>query len=124
MSLYQRKERVLNWFVSHLPAILQILFMERVLRIVKESSRKEAAREVLFTEKEGRLRAGRQHQPSAPVRTTQLDLLGMQESYQQIPSFSELLRSDSRAYRAAMQGRNAHMGQRGPRTRTLQLRKG
>lgn len=124
MSWHHRKERVLDWFVMHLPAILQILFMERVLRIVQESFRKEEAGKVLFTEKEGRLCAGRRYQPSTPVRTTQLDLLGMQESHQPSPTFSELLRGDSRAYRAAMQGRKSHMGQRGSRARPLQFRQG
>lgn len=122
--LYDYKERFLNFVVGHLPAILQYFFMGRVIKIVKSSLSEEEARQVLFTKKEGSLRSGRPNQSSSSIRTPQLDLLGVQEPNQPLLTYSELWRSDCRAYRAAMQRRKSYVGQRSPRARIMQLRQG
>ena len=105
-----KREHLYNKLILRCPAQIQILFMERVMKGVKASLREEEAGKVLQSEKEGSLRARRPNQSSSVVRTTQLDVLGVQEAYQPLPSFSELLRRDRRAYRAACARWNSHVG--------------
>ena len=114
--------RLRDWIVIHSPFWLQYHFMGRVVEVVLRQMREEG--QVLLQEKEGRLRRWRQHRPSAFVRTTQLDLLGLPRAYQQAIAKAKLLRRYCRAHLAAVKGRYAHVGQRSTRTRNLQLSEG
>jgi hypothetical protein len=108
--LFETKEKILNWLISHSPFWVQYLFMERVMKSVKASLRAEEAHQVLLTEEEGNLRGRRPNQPLDAVRVVQLDMLQLSQAHQQISTFSELLRSDRRAYHAARTRRYPHMG--------------
>lgn len=61
------------------------------MRCVKEA-RKEA-NQVLFTEKEGNLRAGRRYRPAGAVQYAWLDLLRLQETNQSTIASAKLLGS-------------------------------
>lgn len=81
-----------DWLTVHSPFWLQYFYMERVVRVVQASLRKED--EVLLQEKEGRLRRWRQHRPFAVVRNPQLDLLDLSKAYQQAFEKTASLRSN------------------------------
>jgi len=123
MTLHEDKEKFLNRLVLRLPAHIQILFMERVLKSVEESLLEEKADQVLFSEKEGYLRARRQGKPSAVVPTAQLEMFYLPGVHQPPPTISELLRRDRRAHRSHIQGRYPHVGKYRTRARVLQLLK-
>lgn len=76
---HNEKETLLNFVIEHCPAIIQIMFMERVMKSVKASliDKEKKTSKVLFSKKEGGLRTRRRHRFTYLVRTLWLGVLYM-----------------------------------------------
>jgi hypothetical protein len=77
-------DKILNAAILRCPPMVQMIFMERVIKSVQTSQGWQEAGKVLFSEKEGRVRKWRHYRPFHSIRTPCLDLLGLQEAHQQI----------------------------------------
>lgn len=118
-TLYDRKEALANKIVLRCPAIVQIFFMERVMKSVKASYAPKETGKVLFTEEEGGIRTRRRYRPTNPFRTPRMDVLGLPKAYKQIFEIPSLYGRDGRAYSASIEGWQAYLEQHRPGAREV-----
>jgi hypothetical protein len=111
-------EKLKNKVVTHCHPLIQILFMERVVKSVAASWPQEG-NQILLSEKEGGVRAGRRHKVPNPIRTPWLDLLAVQATHQSPIEIAELQRRYGRTRDASGSWRYSHVGQRGSGARPL-----
>lgn len=118
-KMYQKKEQFFNWLIVRVPAWIQILFMERVLKSVEASFAQKEEDCLLLSQKEGNLREWRRYRPSNPFRTPRMDLQHLSRDYQPEVAQAKLYGGNRRAHHSALQGWYAHLGQRRARARQV-----